>query len=97
MPIAGLVLSLDEDPGLRQSALAALLLEPMVTFGEAQGSALPVVTEASDIAAQEALWARIEGTPGVTAVALVTLDFEDVEAFDVPVRRLRRGRGEMRE
>lgn len=97
MPVAGLVLSLADDADLRRGALAALLSEPRITLGEPQGATLPIVTEADDIPTQDALWAEIENTPGVTAVALVCLDFEDVEAFDVPARRLRRPRPAMEE
>lgn len=97
MPVAGLVLSLHDDPALRRGALAALLADPRVTLGEPQGDALPIVTETDDIPTQDALWAEIENTPGVTAVALVCLDFEDVDTFDVPARRLRRPRPAMEE
>lgn len=97
MPVAGLVLSLSEDVDLRRGALAALLSEPRVTVGDPAGALLPIVTETDDIPTQDALWAEIENTPGVTAVALVSLDFEDVETFDVPASRLRRARPAMEE
>ena len=94
MPVAGLVLSLTDDISLRDSALCTLSALPGVTLGEAVGAVLPVVTEADAIPAQDALWSQIEGTPGVTSVALVCLNTEDVEAFDVPARRLRRPQAE---
>lgn len=94
MPVAALVAMLHPDVALRRSAIAALLAEPAVTLGEPAGDALPVVTDTADVPAQDDLWARIENTPGVAALALVRLDFDDVETFDVPARRLRRPRAE---
>jgi|JI10StandDraft_1071094.scaffolds.fasta_scaffold428575_2 hypothetical protein len=90
MPVAGLVLSLTEDPSLRDDALRALAALPGLTLGEVEGATVPAVTEADALPAQDALWADIQGTEGVTAVALVCLNTEDVDAFDVPARRLRR-------
>ena len=90
MPVAGLVLSLSEDISLRDKALRALSAMPGLSLGEVVGATVPAVTEADALPEQDALWALIQGTEGVTAVALVCLNTEDVEAFEVPARRLRR-------
>lgn len=90
MPIAGLVLSLCDEEPLRQSAIDAIRALPGVTLGPLVEATLPAVTDVPDIPAQDALWATLQRTPGVTAVALVCLNTEDVDAFDVPLRRLRR-------
>lgn len=90
MPVAGLLLSLTDDISLRDSALRALAGIPGLTLGEVVGATVPAVTEADALPAQDALWAEIQSTEGVTAVALVCLNTEDVDAFDVPARRLRR-------
>lgn len=79
MPIASLVVTLDERTSLRESALAMLVGDPRVDIGEARGSHLPVVldtqTTEEGVHAVEALLA----TPGVLGVDVVRIDFAEDE------------------
>ena len=80
MPIAGLVLTLDDDLALGALATDALRAMPGVTVGELQRARrLPIATDADSIESQTDLWRSIAGTPGVLLVDLVFEDFSDVE------------------
>jgi hypothetical protein len=82
MPVAGLVLTLSEEPGLEAFALDALRGTEGVTVGELQQHhKLPIATDADDLEGQESLWQRVACTPGVLLVDLVFEDFSDVGEF----------------
>lgn len=81
MPVAGLVLTLCDDEGLRAHAIETLAADARVTVGDLRrGAKLPVVTEAKSLAEQQELWQALENTPGVLVVDLAFQDFSDVEA-----------------
>ena len=75
MPIASLVVTLDDRPPLRETALATLVSDARVDIGQACGGPLPVVldtlTTEESVQAVEALLA----TPGVLGVDVVRIDF----------------------
>ncbi|MBI5514052.1 MAG: hypothetical protein HY909_09815 [Deltaproteobacteria bacterium] len=86
MPVAGLVLTLDPTPDALQSAQEALSTDPRVTLGTPQGPCLPVATDTASVAEQDALWAWLQGAPGVSFVTLAWMDFSDVDDFVMPSR-----------
>ena len=95
MPVAGLVVTLVEDPSLRAMAEASLTADVRVTAGEMQpGGRLPIVTDTASLAEQQDLWNELARTPGVLLVDLAFHDGSDVEDFsseELPSRWRRAG------
>ncbi len=82
MPVAGLVLTLAEDPSLRAMAESSLVADARVTAGEMQpGGRLPIVTDTATLSEQQDLWNELARTPGVLLVDLAFHDGSDVEEF----------------
>jgi hypothetical protein len=75
MPIASLVVTLDDRTALRQCALARLVEDRRVEIGEPRGPHLPVVLET--LSAEEGVHAieDLLSTPGVLGVDVVRIDF----------------------
>ncbi len=79
MPIGGLVLTLDPDPALRESILAALTADPRLTLGQPLGVRLPMVAETLTLDDGDALVRELSAAPGVLFVDVVSVDFSDRE------------------
>jgi hypothetical protein len=75
MPIASLVVTVDDRDLLRQSALGRLLADPRVELGEARGAYLPVVVDTVTAEEGEELVESLLATPGVLGVDVVGIDF----------------------
>ncbi len=74
MTVSGLVVTLTRDADAR-SALARLHADPRLTLGEPVADRLPLVAEAPDARAGEALVRELEATPGVARVDVISIDF----------------------
>ncbi len=75
MPIASLVVTLDDRDLLRQSALGRLVADPSVELGEARGAYLPIVVDTATAEEGEKLVESLLTTPGVLGVDIVGIDF----------------------
>ena len=75
MPIASLVVTLDDRDLLRQSALGRIVADPCVEVGEARGAYLPIVVDTVTAAEGEELVESLLRTPGVLGVDVVGIDF----------------------
>lgn len=75
MPIASLVVTLDDRTALRQCALARLVEDRRVEIGEPRGPHLPIVLDT--LSAEEGVHAieDLLSTPGVLGVDVVRIDF----------------------
>ena len=82
MPIAGLVLTLSDDPALRSYACETLAQDERLTLGALQRERkLPVVTDTRSLEEQQELWQTLSNTPGVLLLDLTFEDFSDVGEF----------------
>lgn len=82
MPVAGLVITLCEDEGLRAFALDALAEDGRLTLGELQrGRKVPVVTDTQSLEEQQDVWRSLVSIPGVLSLDLAFEDFSDVGEF----------------
>ena len=77
MPIASVIISPVPDRELRCRALAALLTEPRVELGEAQGDYLPAVLDTGTAEEGEELVSDLLKTAGILRVDVVSIHFED--------------------
>jgi hypothetical protein len=75
MPLASLVVTLDDRTPLRQSALGRLVADPCVELGEPRGAYLPIVVDTATAEEGEALVESLLTTPGVLGVDVVGIDF----------------------
>ncbi len=75
MPIASLVVTLDERTGLRQSALARLVEDCRVEIGEPRGPHLPIVLDTLTVEESVHAVEAFLSTPGVLGVDVVRIDF----------------------
>lgn len=79
MPISSLVVTLDADSDLRESALAALRVMRGVTVGELRTTRLPVVLETATLQeGHEFVDHALRHIEGVRFVDIVRIDFEDM-------------------
>lgn len=76
MPIAGLVITLGDDAGLAEQAVARLRCEPLLTLGPQAGTRLPAVSEATDDEHARLIHGRIERLAGVSHVDVVFVSVE---------------------
>ncbi|OJT23586.1 hypothetical protein BO221_16425 [Archangium sp. Cb G35] len=80
MPISSLVLTLDDSPELRASALREVARDPRITLGPPlEERWLPVVTETGSLPEGEALAESLRDVPGVSFVDVVMVDFSEEE------------------
>lgn len=84
MPIASVVISTAPEGELRRRALAALLAEPRVELGDAQGDYLPAVLDTGTAEEGEELVSELLRTVGILRVDVVSIDFEDAPLSAVP-------------
>ena len=75
MPIASLVVTLDNREPLRQSALGRLVADARVDLGVARGPYLPIVVDTVTAQEGEELVESLLATPGVLGVDVVGIDF----------------------
>lgn len=81
MPIASLVITLDEREPLRGAALGRLVEDSRVDLGEAKGLYLPVVVDTKTALEGAELVEELLSTPGVLGIDVVRIDFDcDEEA-----------------
>ncbi len=76
MPIASVVISTAPEGEFRRRALAALLAEPRVELGAAQGDYLPAVLDTLTAEEGEELVSDLLKTVGILRVDVVSIDFE---------------------
>jgi hypothetical protein len=75
MPIASLVVTLDNRDSLRQAALGRLLADTRVDLGVARGAYLPIVVDTVTAQEGEELVESLLATPGVLRIDVVGIDF----------------------
>ena len=75
MPIASLVVTLDDREPLRQGALGRLVADARVDLGAARGAYLPIVVDTVTAQEGEELVESLLATPGVLRVDVVGIDF----------------------
>lgn len=87
MPTSGLILTLDEDPVQRASALERLARDPRIACGELQGAQLPVAAQTDTLEAGIALVRdELPTQPGICFVHVVCVDFEDADYNQEPAQ-----------
>lgn len=79
MPLSGLVLTLDNDPGKRASAAAFLNSDPRVTLGKLAGRWLSIATDTGSENECRELHDLISGLPGVVYVDVVAVSFPEAD------------------
>lgn len=75
MPIASLVVTLDDRDALRRGALGRLVADDRVDLGEARGAYLPIVVDTATAVEGAELVESLLATPGVLGVDVVRIDF----------------------
>jgi hypothetical protein len=75
MPIASLVVTLDDRDFLRQSALGRIVADRRVAVGETRGAYLPIVVDTVTAEEGEELVGSLLTIPGVLGVDVVGIDF----------------------
>jgi hypothetical protein len=75
MPIASLVVTLDDRDSLRQSALGRLVADSRIELGDALGAYLPIVVDTVTAEEGEELVESLLRTPGVLGVDVAGIDF----------------------
>jgi len=78
MPVLGAVLTLSDEPALRDAIVDTLGADVRVTLGDATGNRLPVVLETDSRGEDKACWEAVTRLPGVMHVELAFADFSDL-------------------
>ena len=82
MITSGLVLTLNADPALAQQAQTTLLDRVELTIGQQNDRWLPIVIQASDVAASRDLHDWLCSLPGIDFVDVVHVEFEDTDRIN---------------
>ena len=77
MPVSGLVVSLTDQPALRQQAIDAMGQEPRIEVGMIKQQRMSVVMDTSSSDEDKELWTWLTGLPGVVFVDVVMVGFEN--------------------
>ncbi len=80
MPISGLLITLDRDPGRRDAARTALEQHPAIEIGEGKDHRLPIVVDTPTSEEDRAVWEWLHQFPGATFVDVVYIHFDEDEA-----------------
>lgn len=75
MSISGLVLTLENDPPLAESAIRVLSQDPRITLGDRAGERLAIVVETGSRFEDEEVYAALKSTPGVRFVDVAFVEF----------------------
>ncbi|MCA9726282.1 MAG: hypothetical protein KC729_01265 [Candidatus Eisenbacteria bacterium] len=80
MPISGLVLSLDSTASV-DYVVAQIQGDSRLVVGKPSGKRLPLVIDTRDAREDRALWIWLESLPGIAAVNVVYIGFDE-SGFD---------------
>ncbi len=76
MPVSGLVVSLRDEPHLRDEALAAIGRQPQITMGLLERNRLAIVVDTTSSQEDRRLWQWLSSLPGISLLEVALVGFE---------------------
>ena len=80
MPVSGLVVSLSDQPALREKAMDAIRDEPRIEIGVTKSRRMAIVIDTASSDDDKQLWNWLQELPGVAFVDVVMVGFEESPA-----------------
>ena len=77
MPVSGLVVSLANEPNLRETAIDAIRQESQIEIGVINSLRMAVVVDTPSSEEDKEIWTWLNALPGVTFVDVAMVGFED--------------------
>ena len=77
MPVSGLVVSLANEPNLRETAIDAIRQESQIEIGVINSLRMAVVVDTPSSEEDKEIWNWLNALPGVTFVDVAMVGFED--------------------
>lgn len=84
MPVSGLVVSLADDPALREQTIATIGRESRIEIGSLEFQRMAIVIDTVSTDEDKQLWHWLTSLPGVVFVDVVMVGFEDPEEAAAP-------------
>ena len=77
MPVSGLVVSLSNQPDLRQNAWESMRADPRIEVGLIEAQRVAIVVDTASNEEDKTIWNWLQQLPGVVFVDIVMVGFEE--------------------